>query len=63
MVWGMFPYFELHISWESHMLGAVSGLILAFWFKDTGLQNTYPDWYYEEDDNEFSGEQEESSGN
>ena len=35
MVWGIFPI-KKHISWEGHLVGALAGLILAYWFKDNG---------------------------
>ena len=35
MVWGIFPI-KNYISWEGHLVGALAGLILAYWFKDNG---------------------------
>ena len=35
MVWGIFPM-KKHISWEGHLAGALAGLILAYWFKESG---------------------------
>ncbi|HKL66655.1 MAG TPA: rhomboid family intramembrane serine protease [Bacteroidales bacterium] len=52
MVWGMFPLIDIHVSWESHMLGAGTGLILAILYRRKGPQRKLPDWYYEEDDEE-----------
>ncbi|MDZ7738909.1 MAG: rhomboid family intramembrane serine protease [Bacteroidales bacterium] len=52
MVWGMFPFVDIHVSWESHMLGAGAGLILAILYRKEGPQRKLPDWYYEEDDDE-----------
>lgn len=52
MVWGMFPFIDIHISWEAHMMGAFSGSILAFWFKDKGPQRP-PDPEWMTDDNEL----------
>ncbi|MBS0011863.1 MAG: rhomboid family intramembrane serine protease [Bacteroidales bacterium] len=49
MVWGMFPFIDIHISWESHMLGAGTGLILAVLYRKQGPQRSMPDWYYEDD--------------
>jgi len=31
MIWGVLPTDE-HISWESHLMGAVSGILTAIWF-------------------------------
>lgn len=38
MVWGVVPDFypKKPISWESHLMGAVAGLLLAFFFTDKG---------------------------
>jgi membrane associated rhomboid family serine protease len=49
MVWGMFPLIDIHVSWESHMLGAGSGLILAVLYRKQGPQRKMPDWYYEDE--------------
>lgn len=49
MVWGMFPLIDIHISWESHMLGAGAGLILAILYRKKGPQKKMPDWYYEDE--------------
>jgi membrane associated rhomboid family serine protease len=35
LVWGIFP-FDYKISWESHLFGALTGVILAFVFKKYG---------------------------
>jgi len=36
MVWGVFPR-EQGISWESHLLGSVSGILLAFYYRKEPL--------------------------
>lgn len=40
MVWGVFPDFypKERISWESHLMGAVAGIMLAFFFRNRGPQ-------------------------
>ncbi len=50
MVWGIFPIKE-GISWESHMLGAIAGLILSFYYRKQGPQRIEYDWEEEKDDN------------
>jgi membrane associated rhomboid family serine protease len=57
MVWGIFPGFRPNISWESHMLGAVAGAILAVWFRNEGPQRPVP--FYERGGEE---EEEENMG-
>jgi len=36
MIWGVFPN-EPHISWESHLLGMFSGILLAVYYKNEPL--------------------------
>lgn len=50
MVWGIFPLKE-NISWESHLMGGIAGLILAVYYKDQGPQRKKYDWEYEEEGN------------
>ncbi len=64
MLWGIFPIKD-RISWESHLMGALSGIVLAFFFRNEGLQRQVYDFeleegydddedeeYFEENDNE-----------
>lgn len=62
LVWGVFPeelFYQLDepskISWQSHLSGAVIGIILAFIFKDSGEKKKkfiweFPNYYNEKDD-------------
>lgn len=54
MVWGIFPDFAKYrnISWESHMLGVVSGIVLTLVFRNDGPQPPVYEWMHEEDDGE-----------
>ena len=54
MVWGIFPNFipEKRISWESHLLGMVAGLILAIYFRKLGPQRKIYEWELEEEEEE-----------
>jgi membrane associated rhomboid family serine protease len=38
LVWGIFPNFSIkeNVSWESHLMGGFSGIILAFYFRNEG---------------------------
>jgi len=58
MVWGLFPGIYKNISWESHMLGFFSGIILAIWFRKEGPQEPVPEWMEEDADEEERGEEE-----
>lgn len=50
MVWGMFPFVEVNVSWEAHMMGALSGAVLALWYRKEGPQRPdEPDWLKEDD--------------
>jgi membrane associated rhomboid family serine protease len=54
MVWGIFPIKE-RVSWESHLMGMLSGLILAAHFRQYGPQRKKYEWELEpeeEDDEE-----------
>jgi membrane associated rhomboid family serine protease len=62
MVWGMLPEFYKNVSWESHMLGFVSGIILAVWFRNKGPQRPVYDWMEEEEEINREGEEEKKTG-
>ena len=48
MVWGIFPYKE-HMSWESHLWGAIAGVIFAFYYREQGPQKKKYLWELEEE--------------
>jgi membrane associated rhomboid family serine protease len=52
MVWGIFPQlFPLkNISWESHLMGLLSGTILAIYYRKTGPQRKKYDWENEDEE-------------
>ena len=43
MVWGVLPY-DISISWESHLFGAIAGIILAWYFRKSGPAPDYKEW-------------------
>jgi len=49
MVWGLFPGIYKNISWESHMLGFISGIFLALVYRNEGPQKPVYDWMEEEE--------------
>lgn len=58
MVWGIFPL-QPQVSWESHLLGALAGIITAFYFRKEGPQAKKFEWNEdEEDDGEWRMEDE-----
>lgn len=58
MVWGILPGFYQNVSWESHMLGVVSGIILAVWYRKEGPQTPVIEWAEEEDKENGTGNDE-----
>ena len=50
MVWGLFPGIYKNISWESHMLGFISGIFLAVIYRNEGPQNPVYEWMEEEEE-------------
>jgi membrane associated rhomboid family serine protease len=55
MVWGLFPGVYKNISWESHMLGFFSGILLAIWYRKEGPQMPIYEWMAEEEEGEEKG--------
>jgi membrane associated rhomboid family serine protease len=49
MIWGVLPVLP-HISWESHLMGAIAGIVMAFYYKELGPQKTTYLWETEVDD-------------
>lgn len=52
LVWGISPDFfpGKNISWESHLLGGIAGIVIAFAYRGEGPQRTIYQW--DEDDTE-----------
>ena len=44
MVWGIFPGVYQNVSWESHMVGAFSGVIQAILYRKEGPQQPKYEW-------------------
>jgi membrane associated rhomboid family serine protease len=55
MVWGIFPGTYKNVSWESHMLGFFSGVVLAVSYRNKGPQAPVYEWM-EEDETETERE-------
>jgi membrane associated rhomboid family serine protease len=49
MVWGIFP-FDPHVSWEAHLYGSITGLILSIALKNKGPQPV--DYWKDEEESE-----------
>jgi membrane associated rhomboid family serine protease len=48
MVWGIFPGIYKNVSWESHMLGFLSGVVLSVLYRNEGPQRPVSEWLDEE---------------
>lgn len=57
MVWGVFPEFfpDRNISWESHLMGFLAGIILAYAYRKNGPEKKVYEWPDEEADEEDDG--------
>jgi membrane associated rhomboid family serine protease len=61
MVWGLFPGVYKNVSWESHMLGFFSGVLLAIYFRNQGPQKPVYEWM-EEEEEEIGGDEKTETG-
>lgn len=55
LIWGVFPDFyprEKNISWEGHLGGAVAGLIMAVYYRNSGPKRKMYSWELEEEDDD-----------
>ncbi len=54
LIWGAIPGFlpDKQISWEAHLGGLVSGVILSVLFRHSGPQRKKYSWEFEEDDDD-----------
>ncbi len=51
LIWGIFPNnFQEEISWESHLMGLIAGIVYAIYFKNEGPKKIEYQW--DEDENE-----------
>lgn len=49
MIWGVLPVLS-HVSWESHLLGAIAGVVMALYYKHEGPQKTTYLWETENEE-------------
>jgi mannitol-specific phosphotransferase system IIBC component len=59
LIWGVFPI-DPKVSWEGHLWGAVSGVVLAFYYRKYIIRRDKFDWE-EEEEEEVSNEQSQLS--
>ena len=60
MVWGMLPI-KPDVSWEGHLWGAISGVVLALYYRKYLIRRDKFDWEEEEEDEEGEGEVEDEN--
>ncbi|MEO1451169.1 MAG: rhomboid family intramembrane serine protease [Bacteroidota bacterium] len=46
MVWGLLPL-DPHVSWQGHLFGAISGILLAYYFRKITQPDTGPTYAWE----------------
>lgn len=65
LVWGAIPDFlpEKNISWESHLLGGIAGIVIAYAYRREGPQRKEYVWPEEEDEMEFINDETITEGN
>ncbi len=51
MIWGLFPL-KPKVSWEGHLFGALSGVVLAIYYRDKGPKRKIYSWELEEEDDD-----------
>jgi membrane associated rhomboid family serine protease len=62
LVWGVFPLVD-NISWESHLLGSLAGIVCAWFFRAEGPERKKYSWETEpEDDDDSDDENPEEDG-
>lgn len=54
LFWGIFPDFfqDRHVSWESHLMGGLAGLVIAFFYRKHGIQRAKYSWELEPEEDE-----------
>ena len=56
LIWGLFPQLfpNQPISWESHLMGLLAGIVLAFYYRNQGPQRKPWDWGDEDENDDGS---------
>ncbi len=54
LIWGVFPI-DPSISWEGHLWGAISGIVLAFYYRRYRIRRDKFDWEEEIEEEETEG--------
>jgi membrane associated rhomboid family serine protease len=64
MVWGIFPMKE-QVSWESHLMGLIAGIVIAIFYRHQGPQKKEYEWDEDEEtyDDDFESFENEDNSN
>jgi membrane associated rhomboid family serine protease len=57
LVWGLLPY-DYKVSWEGHLMGAITGVLLAIFYRDKGPEPYKPSWELEDEEGDEEDEEE-----
>jgi len=52
LVWGLLPY-DYKVSFEAHLMGAITGVILAIIYRDQGPDPEVKEWEDDEDEDDY----------
>ena len=63
MIWGIFPDFFpfKNISWEGHLMGLISGLVLAVFYRKEGPQRKLYSWDFEDEEEDDENDDDENA--
>lgn len=63
LVWGVIPDFypEKNISWESHLLGGLAGILIAIAYRNEGPQRKVYQWEEDEDEDDIENYEEDTT--
>lgn len=62
LIWGVFP-FKNQISWESHLMGAVAGFVIAVFYRKIGPQRKEYIWVDEDNEEQESDDEQYKNDN
>lgn len=60
LIWGILPY-DYRISWESHLMGAITGIAIALYYRGQGPEREKYSWETEDEPEKGEGEPAELS--
>jgi membrane associated rhomboid family serine protease len=65
LVWGIFPQLFPHqpISWESHLMGLLAGLVLAIYYRNSEPHRKVYEWEAEDEEDDYEDDYESDEGN